>query len=317
MSLKVFRGFGYTAAYRLNSSQTVESSTETWFHQDSILKGNINKQTVTSKEGHTMRVENLWEAYSLGSGAYHARLNRTTLTNTDYGSGPYSYYTEYGYDSYLNISHEHKVGSTPEEEVHTYLAYTNLIPYIVSKPTDVSVTDSSGNIVSRKWMDYDAATGNLLTEEVCRSGTPVSGCVNRNPAQNVVTAYTYYLEGNPHTVTDPLGGVTALTYDATKTHVYEKTNPLGHRTTTEYDAGIGKATRLVLPHLQGSPKGKERKSNRPRQNPKKRNLRNNNRSTLSNEGGGSQKLGLPTRNCSSVSPFFSPFSRRRTPAGRA
>ena len=135
--------------------------------------------------------------------------------------------------------------------MHTYLTYTNFIPYIVSKPTDVSVTDSSGNIVSRKWLDYDTATGDLLAEEVCRSDTPATGCVNRNQLQNVVTGYSYYPEGNIHGDRS-LGGVASFTYEATKIYLYEKTNPLLHKTTTEYDTGTGKVTKLVPPHLQGT-----------------------------------------------------------------
>jgi RHS repeat-associated protein len=251
-----FWGFRKVTAYQMRDSQYYESMTETWLHQDYFRKGRIETQILTSREGHTRQVDNNWDLLDLGNGSKFPRLLETTSTITDQGTGgPYSYQqrTNYAYDQYLNVSEEHKYGMTSEDEIHTYFSYTNFVSkWIVSKPTDINVRNSAQKIASRKWMDYDSNTGNLLTEEVCKSDTPNTGCVTRNSVQNPVTTYEYYPEGNLWKTTDPRGYLTTLTYDATKTFVYETINYLGHKTTTVYDPGTGNLVQSIPPHLQGT-----------------------------------------------------------------
>jgi YD repeat-containing protein len=210
------------------------------------------------------------------SGGGFTALLETTSTVTDMDQGvPYSYShkTTYAYDSSLNVSEEHKwrlEGSQFVEDIRTYFEYTNdpndpehypdcMNNWILSKPTKITVTDGSGNIASRKWMTYNCSTGNIEKEEVCKSDNPNAGCTASNPEQNPVIEYGYDTWNNLSSISHPRNDPpttiippTTMTYDATKTHVYQTTNALGHVTTTEYDPGTGNLVKLVPPHLQGT-----------------------------------------------------------------
>jgi len=248
-----FRGFKNVTAYQMTDWQYYESKTETEFHQDGYLKGKVKNQTLTSKEGHKREVVNTWDALDLGNQTKFPRLLETTSTFTDVGFSPYSQRSTYVYDQYGNVKEEHKYGMTSDDEMHTYFSYTNFTnKWILSKPTDINVKNSTGSIVSRKWMDYDSNTGNMVTEEACKSDTPNTGCASRNATQNSVITYQYYSEGNLWKITDPMNYTTTLNYDSTKTFVYETINYLNHKTTTEYDPGTGKLKKLIPPHLQGT-----------------------------------------------------------------
>jgi hypothetical protein len=142
-------------------------------------------------------VDNTWVAWDNGNGTKFPRLEQTTSIITDVGQGgpfAYSHKSTYIYDPYtFNVTEEHKFhleGTQLVEDVRTYFAYTNCSDsHIFSKPTDIKVTDAAGNIASRKWMDYDCTTGNMLTEEVCKSDAPSTGCTNRNSGQNAMIYY--------------------------------------------------------------------------------------------------------------------------------
>jgi len=246
-----FRGFRKVTSFQMFDSQYYESKTETWFLQDYFRKGKIETQILTSAERHTRRVDNIWENISTPGGGYFPSLKETTSIITDIGYPSYSHRSTYIYDQYINVTEEHKYGMTTEDEIHTYFSYTNFAD-IHSKPTEINVKNASQSIVSRKWMDYDSNTGNVVTEEVCKSDTPNTGCASRNATQNPVITYEYYPEGNLWKITDPRNYTTTVNYDATKTFVYETINTLGHKTTTEYDPGTGNLKKLIPPHLQGT-----------------------------------------------------------------
>jgi RHS repeat-associated protein len=263
-----FRGFRNVTAYQMADSQSYESKTVTEFYQDYYLKGRVKTQTLTSKEGHTKYIVNNWLlADTLGGGKF-PYLDTVTTTVTDQGAvGPFSYsYTTKDFydirpsDQYyqtFNLLKEHKNVGTPEEIV-TSLEYTSdYTHWILSKPTKITVTDANGIIASRKWMDYNAF-GELTKEELCNSMTPgTGGCDNPNPDQNVFTYYYYdptYKVLNQ--VIDPRGYPTTITYDSTKTHVYESTKCIDggkcFTTKTEYDPGTGNLIKLVPPYLEGT-----------------------------------------------------------------
>jgi len=252
-----FRGFGKVTAYQMTNATEYESMTETEFHQDYYLKGKVLKQTLTSAGGHTRQVDNVWVVQDNGNGTKFPRLDQTTSTIKDMGEGgpfTYSHSSTNTYDQYFNVTEEHKwhlEGSQWIEDIRTYFNYTNFTDkWILSKPTEIKVTDGAGSIVSRKWMDYDSNSGNILTEEVCKNNTPNTGCASRNSVQNPVITYQYYTNGNLWKITDPRNNTTTINYDSTKTHVYETINCLGHKTTTEYDLGTGNLKKLTPPHLQ-------------------------------------------------------------------
>jgi hypothetical protein len=264
---KEFRGFGQVTAYQMYDGETYESKTETTFHQDYYKKGKIQAQTQISKDGHKKEIVNNWlEADTFGGGKF-PYLYTSTTTFTDQGEGgPYTY-SQTVKDVYdirlsdlsnqtLNLLEEHKNEGTPEEVV-TLLEYTSdYTRWILSKITKATVTNSSGTIASRKWMDYNVY-GELITEELCKSDTPNTACTSRNSTQNVVTSYQYdptYKVLNQ--ITDPRGYVTTITYDSTKTFVYETTKCIEggkcFTTTTVYDPGTGNLTKQIPPHFQGT-----------------------------------------------------------------
>ena len=253
-----YKGFRKVTTYQMFDAESYESMTETWFHQGYYRKGKIETEIVTSKEGHTRRVDNDWQNIATPGGGYFPALMERTLTVTDVGYSPYSQWTMYVYDQRGNVKEEHKFAPDPGDEIHSYFSYRNFTDkWIVSKPTQITVKNYNLSIVSQKWMDYDSNTGNLLTEEVCKSDTPNTGCTSRNPGQNSITTYQYWPEGNLWIITDPRGFPTTFDYDPTKTFVYTTTKCLDppscnntHITTTEYDTGTGNLKKLIPPHLQ-------------------------------------------------------------------
>ncbi|OGP77592.1 MAG: hypothetical protein A2V86_17690, partial [Deltaproteobacteria bacterium RBG_16_49_23] len=251
-----FRGFKKVTAYQMRDTQYYEAKTETEYHQqDYFLKGRIETQVLTSKEGHTRRVVNVWnrDLYPTAHSGKFPALVQTTSTITDIGASPYSHTTSYLYDSCFNVKEEHKFGATADETIRTYFTYTNFQELrILSKPTSIVVRDNNYSIISSKWMDYDLFTGNLTTEEVCKSDTPNTGCAARNATQNSVISYEYNTYKNLERITDPRLNQTTLAYEFTQTHIYQTTNALGHVTITEYDPGTGNLKKLIPPHLQGT-----------------------------------------------------------------
>jgi len=282
-----FRGFRIVTSCQ-PACQGYVSMTETEFHQDYYGKGKVLKQTVTSSEGHTRQVDNIWVLHDNGNGTQFPLLDETKSTITDVGIPSFNHATKYTYDDYFNVSTEKKgtySGTTFNVDIETDFEYKICTDQrILSKPTKITVKDGSGVIASRKWMDYNCTTGNLLSEEVCKSDTPSSGCNSLN-YQNPVIIYDYCTGTNPCNctdgtsnlcrITDPMGYITTLNYDSpydsSKTHVYETTNYLNHKTTTEYDPRTGNLTKLIPPHLQGigyvsysyDPFGRKKKETRP------------------------------------------------------
>jgi RHS repeat-associated protein len=276
-----FRGFKKVTACQPNCEEAqFESKTETWFHQqDYFLKGRIETQILASKEGHTRQVVNVWnrDLYPTGHSGKFPALEQTASTITDAGASPYSHSTSYIYDSCFNVLQEHKYGPTIDETIRTYFTYTSADQacagnWILSKPTWIGVYDHSYLLKSAKWMDYDCNTGNLTTEEVCKSDTPNTGCGTRNGNQNSIINYGYNGYKNLETIIDPRSSQTTLAYDSTQTHIYTTTNALVHVTTTEYDPAMGNLKKLIPPHLQGTvysitytydPFGRKQQENRP------------------------------------------------------
>jgi RHS repeat-associated protein len=282
-----FRGFGKVIATRMYDANTnsYETMTETWFHQDYTRRGLIQVQKTTSAcvdtnvpcGQHRRWVNNTWSVNGTAVGISYPLLDRVVSTNTDVGADPYVYYVKYDYDNNLAVTKEHKCtildqnyqGSNyvndptrcdvvSNDDMHTYYAYDDLIgPWILSRPKDIVVKDASNtNIVSRKWMDHNN-NGQVTFEEICRSDSPASGCQARS-TQNPVTSYTYNPAdlGNVSSVTDPRGHTTTIAYDATKTFAQDtmKTinTPSDYKTTKIYDPGTGNLLTLIPPHLQGA-----------------------------------------------------------------
>lgn len=237
--------------FRKVTASTSETTVQNLFYQDLLKKGKVEQTITNSYDGHQIQINNIYEVRPLDGGASFPALISTTTTVTDAGAEPFTITKTFDYDSYLNLRSTTTSG-TQSETVISESEFTDYAPkWIVAKPTISTVKNAAGEVMSRKWMDYDPVTGNLLSEETCRSDDPRTGCLSRNIIQNPVVTYSYFPEGNLNQVTEPLNRITTYTYDAaTKTHVYEKTNALGHKTTTVYENG--KLIIMVPPHLDGS-----------------------------------------------------------------
>jgi len=252
-----FSGFRKVMAYQMFDAEAYESMTDTTFHQDYFRKGKVERQILTSKEGHTRQVDNVWVAQDNGNGTKFPRLDETKSTITDTGAPSFNHASKYFYDPYFNVSTENKgtyVGLNFTLDIESNFEYTTCTS-ILSKPTKITVKNGFNQIVSRKWTDYDCNTGNPTTEEVWKSDSPCPigvDCTTRN-SNNPVISYQYYTSdgtNNLWKITDPRNYTTTLNYEATKTHVYETINYLNHKTTTEYDLGTGNLKKLIPPHLQ-------------------------------------------------------------------
>jgi RHS repeat-associated protein len=276
-----FRGFEKVTSCQPNCEETqFESKTETTYHQDYFKKGKALRQVIVSTDGHAKQVDNTWLERDTDGGGKFPYLNFTQTMIMDVGAEPYGYYTYYHYDTYLNMDEEHKYGSTNEEEIHTYIEYTDdTTNWILSKPKDITVKNSLGRTVSRKWMDYYPGTDKLWKEVICKSlSSPYTDCTERDDNRDSITEYDYDDYGNIDLIIDPRLYRTTFTYDSTQTHVDEtsKCETLDdpcltdnlHVTTTEYDPGTGNIKTLIPPHLQGTtyiydPFGRLQQENRP------------------------------------------------------
>jgi len=294
-----FWGFEHVTSNQLNGTG-IESTTDTWFHtwvgqEYATLKGKIVTQELKStKNGelHQRRVENIWTIVPIWGDVTFPSLDETLSTITDdedpgqVGSFTYQHKTAYEYDlTYFNALEEHKFHEENQvfiPDISTHFQYETYTisssyqdPWIVNKPTDITVKDGSGNIVSRKELQYESTKRHLTKEIVCKStdGNPETRAVEcnddnfPNETRDAVITYDEYTdEGNLEKITDAMGYITRISYDTTiKTHVSQTSKCVSqpnvepgagcnntHTTTTEYDLGTGNLTTLIPPHLQGT-----------------------------------------------------------------
>ncbi|MBI5343478.1 MAG: VCBS repeat-containing protein [Deltaproteobacteria bacterium] len=229
---KEFRGFGYAKQTNPNLS-----TVETWFHQDNVFKGLVEKQEVRD---------------SIDNVVYTQSLN-TYLASTPYDNCAFPYLSqtdEYLYDGTPNYKHvaasveydnfgnvtrkynHGDVGIVGDERDDRIEYYYDINKWIVSQParTYVVIYNNASNKAAESLFTYDSANGNLLVKTDWLNG-----------GTNPVTSFTYNAYGNRITTTDPRNNVTtASAYDATYTYPTTVTDQqTGFAASKTYDSRYG------------------------------------------------------------------------------
>ena len=230
-----FRGFGQVTT--TNSEGTV---TEHYFHQDDALKGNEYKTIIKDQTGKPYQENrNTWNSIQTGA-VYTNRLVTTdTFTYDGITTNPKQTRITYEYDSYGNVTLEKNWGdfAVTGDELTTSTSFVyNTTKWIVDKPKNIKLLDSSNNKIKESWIFYDASTDN--------NAVPQKGLVTReeqwnNNGSNIITGYEYNLSGNVTRQVDSLNRTTVFGYDPTNTFQTTITNSKNHILTTTYDPATG------------------------------------------------------------------------------
>ncbi len=273
-----FLGFSKVVSYQMRDESAYESKTESTFLQDFTTKGLMSSQVVTGRcedssspcRQHTKTIANFYNVGTLSGGVTYPRLDYTVTTIADAGAVPYSFSVFNQYDpTYLHAVSERKYGfaispgsgtnpPTPPSGYDTLTEYTDFTTItsqgMFPKPGTVTVKDTNGGILSRKWMEYDGQA-RLIAEEVCKSDTPGTGCSAKNSSQNPRVGYAYYPGdgGNLSATTAANGCTTTTIYDGTKTFAVSSSNCLNQVAAKEYYPSYpGRVWKVIPPHLRNT-----------------------------------------------------------------
>ncbi|MDO8282837.1 MAG: toxin TcdB middle/N-terminal domain-containing protein [Thermodesulfovibrionia bacterium] len=238
---KEFRGFGY-----VKSTDPIGTTTETWFKQDDIYRGLMEKQTIKDSSGNKYsEVINTHNSVSPYTGVDFPYLQQED--NYEYDGTPDARHsqTSFEYDEYGNMTRKYSHGDVTiaEDDKDENITYYYDIPnWIVSLSEHNSIKNYQGTLTAQTWYTYyQNGTGNLWTKTEWN---------NLDPTNNPVTVYAQYDSyGNVTEITDPRGFSTFITYD-TETHTYPVTvqNTLGHTIHKTYDYRFGKVITVTDPN---------------------------------------------------------------------
>ncbi|MBI5098912.1 MAG: VCBS repeat-containing protein [Nitrospirae bacterium] len=233
-----YRGFEKLTSrvnYTLPNSTATYTQTETWYWQDKIFNGRIDKQTTTDATGKIYaKVFNVYESVQPYPNTEFPRL-KTKINEVYDGTGtPLRVSGDTYYDDYGNIVRNHNNGdeSVTGDERDEFIEYEyDQTNWILSLPKRTYVLDSSGTQKAVEWYTYDPVTKNILKKETWLDTGP-------NP---VITYENYDSYGNARRIIDPKGNQTNITFDtATNTYPRTITNALGQPAEKTYDYGLGK-----------------------------------------------------------------------------
>ena len=238
-AMREFRGFGVVTETDLPGRETV-----TYFHQgggfnrvaqgeyqDSRFKAGMPYDIITYGSDHQFYKETLNQVAQVqldANGVFFPFVTNVFEADAEPGAGYRATLKQYRYDvtpnnlaastgnllqtAYLgevnNINYYFAYSPVPDPiaPVYTTYAYAALSnTNILDKPASITVSsDAAGNHILRQTIcRYFGATGNLQqkSEQICASVWATN-------------TYTYDNYGNVQTITDPVGIVTALNYDA-------------------------------------------------------------------------------------------------------
>ena len=224
-----FLGFG-------NANETLPDGSiiSHYFHQDSILKG--KEYTTIIYDVGNKRLKQILNRYT-NSTDYKIYLNASSELNYEGNPTPVTSNITYTYDTFGNIVYVNNSGNiaiTGDEKYETYVYIYNTTAYIVNKPSNYSLQNSSFSLLKRSWFYYDSLVNRVTKGDLTRI------IQYNNKGQNPESNYSYDSYGNVIREIDPLGNEMNYTMDsATNTFVTRKTNALGHRINYDYDKGTG------------------------------------------------------------------------------
>lgn len=216
-----FRGFAYVKTIDPDGNYT-----ETFFLQDDIFKGKMQKQEMRDSEGNLLRkVENTWDSKEIYSGVVFPYPS--TTRKFAYDGGQTQVQTNYTYDDYGNIIETEYAGKAdiPGDERTAYAEYDyNTDKWILGSLSHSKVLDSEGKKASEVWYYYDGR-GNLIKRvDWLDTGT------------NPTTQMAYDAYGNLTSITDARSNASITTYDSIyHTFPVSTTNALGQTSSTEWD----------------------------------------------------------------------------------
>jgi YD repeat-containing protein len=210
------------------------SITSHFFHQDTALKGKEHTTIIHDKSNK--KIKQILNRYTNTSDK-KVYLNATSELNYEGNPTPVVSNITYGYDSFGNvlfINYTGNVAVTGDEKYERYNYFYNTTAYIVNKPKNYTLQNSTFAVLKALWFYYDNLANNVSKGDLTR--TIQYNNKGSNPERN----YTYDSYGNIIREVDALGNEMNYTFETvTNTYVIRKTNALGHRTNYDYDKGTG------------------------------------------------------------------------------
>lgn len=231
-----FRGFGYVKV-----TDPEGNYSESYFKQDSTYKGKLYKQETKDSSGNRYgKTENTYGSKQMYSGVSFVYLQEAASYIYDGGSSYKQTKVGYEYDDYGNPTEVFSYGDvskTGDEKTQNTEYVYNSSDWIMGSPSWTKILDQDSNVVSEKRFYYDdnssyssSPSRGLLTKEEVRLYNSISG-----DSKYIASTYTYDSYGNLSSSTNPLGYKTSFEYD-TKSYNYsvKTTNSLSQSVFTVY-----------------------------------------------------------------------------------
>lgn len=247
---KEFRGHGSVRAI-----DPLGHYTDTWFHQDDLLKGRpYHSQTRHTSGALLAETTNSWTTTTPYPGVTAAQLVQTDVaTCDDTGGGCRIARMSFEYDAFANPTRTYHWGDVAiggderDERVDWVVDATAWL----HRPKRAALHDATGALLRERWLSYDGlgwgslgARGLLTRDESRLGGGPGSA---GNPS--VTSAYDAH--GNRTTITDARGCTTTIVYESSgRTYPATVTTCLGHTTSFTYDPRWGERTSETDPNHQ-------------------------------------------------------------------
>jgi RHS repeat-associated protein len=229
--------------------------TETWFHQDEILKGKPQKIQQRDSTGNVYtETQNIWQATEPHPGVHFPFLAQTDGFTFDGDATSRQTRTRWEYDNFGNVIVVHSEGEVKNSSDHrltetTYVPF-NLNAWLIGFPERVETFDAQNLPIAQRTFFYDGSenTGNVPTKG---NLTMVEDRLLSDPANSPRTRMEYDAHGNLSQTTDANGNITKTRYDDTL-HLYPTRveNALGQVQVSTYDRRTGQVLTTTDPNNQ-------------------------------------------------------------------
>lgn len=253
-----FLGFSTVSTSDLNQDGSVYRTTEQGYLTGSYYtRGLLARQSIRDANGNLFReTTNTYTLYDVTTqGAFDnqypyntvatvfPQLAQTDIADYEGGSSPAVNRQTFDYDRYGNVVQSTDAGdpNVTADDAYIGIQYTggsgdpeasaHLAAYIVGKPTQLLVTDASGDTLRQRTGTYDEQ-GNLTRLENYLQG-----------AKNPLYTFGYDTYGNISEEVDPVGYTISYTYDTeTYSHITRIADSFGYSSTAAYDLRFGLPT---------------------------------------------------------------------------